>query len=88
MEMIQDLFLALRSVKIEMWREEVSVANALKTHLYHKTLDPYSFKPQQFDADVKCVLDSFKCGTVSSEELEKLVSNYSKRTKDIEVTQM
>jgi hypothetical protein len=58
MAMIQDLLLALRLLKIEMWREQTAIANGLRTHLYQKNLDPYGFSPSQFDSDVARICDA------------------------------
>ena len=56
--MVQDLLLSLKLVKIEMWREQTAIANGLRTHLFQKNLDPYGFRPGQFDADITAICES------------------------------
>jgi hypothetical protein len=58
MNMIQDLLLSLRLLKIEMWREQTAIANGLRTHLYQKNVDPYGFSPSKFDEDLVTIYDA------------------------------
>lgn len=58
--MIQDLLISLRLAKIEMWREQTAIANGVKTHLYHKILDPYNFNPSMFSEDLDLVCETLK----------------------------
>jgi hypothetical protein len=46
--MMQDLLIAIRFAKSELWREHTMAANGLKTNLYMKNLDPYNFNPASF----------------------------------------
>jgi lipoate synthase len=72
MSMIQDILITLRLIKIQMWKEQASIANGLKTHLFQKILDPYDFNPSQFEHDISSVCEMLKCPNSAESFIEKL----------------
>jgi hypothetical protein len=66
--MIQDLLVAVKFAKIEMWREQTAITNGLRLHLYNRDVDPYHFNTQQFDSDIKLVNEIGRANSMNCKE--------------------
>lgn len=81
--MIQDLLLAVRFAKIEMWREQTMITNGLRSNLYCKDIDPYNFNVQQFNSDIKAVNDIAKTNSSNCKEAQETISRFLNRLKEV-----
>lgn len=84
MSMIQDLLVALRFAKVELWREQTAITNALRSHLYMKLLDPYGFNVAQFEADAQKVCEQLKMPRNQVDKAREEIERLSKKLKDYE----
>jgi hypothetical protein len=84
----QDLIIAVKFAKSELWHQEAKVVEGLKSHLYLKHLDPYDFKPEQFDEKCQAALDTLSAPTSQLEKSRALIEQFSREIKGVEAERM
>ena len=82
------MLLMLKLAKVMMWHEEAAVAEAIRTHVFQGSTDPYEFNKKQFEGSIKTVTKTLSAPRSELKQSLEIIKRESEEMKRVEKERM